>query len=124
MPRVLSRIEFLPVILMVGLFATSSSAQPAIFDANFDAEPLGPIGTQSTAAPHPLRLPTETILDSPSDRVDVSNPVGDFTSKVMLIEAGATDLASAAFQNFSPPPGQYNTVRPELCSDAAQSFWG
>jgi hypothetical protein len=90
-------------LLLVEMGAMTVYAQPAIIDATFDTQPLGPLGTQPRTDPLPLRLPGFIIRDTQFDRVDAANPVGDFSSRVMLLDATAGNLSDATFFN----PVQY-----------------
>jgi hypothetical protein len=91
---------FVLLLLAVGARVSFSAA---IIDATFDAQPLGPLQTQPHTSPQPLSLPAVILRDTASDRVDVANAVGNFTSKVLLLDATPGNLAAAGFYN----PVQY-----------------
>ena len=88
--------------LLVGLsilFASPYASGQAIFNADFDAQPLGPLGTQPYTDPTPLSLPHAIIRDDPSCRADVVASAGNLASRPVHIAGSASGLTSLAFAN-------------------------
>lgn len=86
-------------VISLALLTLAIPAQAVlIFDADFNAEPLGPLTTQSNGDPLPLHLPT-TIIRDPGCTADVVASAGNLTQKPVLLDAVPTYLSSVAFYN-------------------------
>jgi hypothetical protein len=98
---VLTRSVFLCAL---GLVSASARAQgggfaQTIFNANFDAQPLGPLGTEPATDPMPLGLPDFIIRDDASCRADVVPSAGNLINKPLDIHGSALGLTSLEFAN-------------------------
>lgn len=91
----------LTALIVLIVCITPAAQALTVFDADFDAEPLGPLGLQPNTDPLPLALPTSIINDSPGagDFVQVVAAAGDLTDKPVMIDSTPGNLVSAAFYN-------------------------
>jgi hypothetical protein len=101
-------------LLILNLGGERLLGQPTIFTATFDSQPLGPLATQPKTDPQPLELPSVILRDSDLDQVSAANPVGDFTTRVMLLDSTPGTLADAAFFN----PVQYTSGKYSVSWDS------
>src|SRR5262245_47721347 len=76
----------LPVIICaLALSGTMVFAEPPVIDATFDDQPLGPLAEQLSGTPR--RLPSLITRETAGDRVDAADAVGDFASRVMVLDS-------------------------------------
>ena len=86
-------------VLTLALLTLAIPAQAVlVYDADFNAQPLGPLTTQSNGDPLPLHLPTGIIRDS-GCTADVVASAGDLTNKPVLLNAVPHGLSSVGFFN-------------------------
>ena len=84
------------IIVAVAVTHPGSAEAETLYDANFNAEQLGPISTQPPTDPLPLMLPSRLIEDAPAS-IDVVTSAGSLTDQPVLIVSAIGALASASF---------------------------
>ncbi len=96
--------RLLTLCAIIGMLAVLNPASGAIYEADFNAQPLGLLSEQPNTDPLPLYLPTSVYTFGIST-VDVVASAGDLLNKPVLLDSVPGYLASAAFYN----PSQYSS---------------
>jgi len=79
------------LVICAFLLGNGSLTAQAIFQSNFDSEPLGPLGAR----------PNIVIIRDGDARVDVIGPAFGFATQSLLIDGTPHNLAGVAFYNPS-----------------------